>query len=449
MHASGKAIAHLPSGKNIFVSGGIPGERVSLRRERKIRGYHSAVPREIIEASPWRVQPFCPEAATCGGCPWQHIAYEGQLQFKRALILDALQKYDIPFESSLLPPVLPSPRLSAYRNKAEYFFARENGRVMAGFHPQERPWETVACPSCGLLSEQVSRLVRTACLLAQESEMDLYDGRQGGLRLHSLLIRENTRGECCVCVGMQSGPEPEAGVQEIPRDLLRYMEALCRHCPEVLSWYFKIGDSFFHHKGPACLSEKLCGITFSFHPAAFFQPNPLQADNFYAQLCAWTEAQRKASAKQDFFIIDLYAGIGSIALCMAREGAVRVLGIEGNAQAVADAQAQARSMGVKGAQFINGDIIETFTRDFIRDLPRPDLIVLDPPRSGTLIEIQKTILWAHPRQIIYVSCNPLSLSWNLRQLLAGGYRLSALRAFDMFPHTPHVETLALLTQQPS
>jgi 23S rRNA (uracil1939-C5)-methyltransferase len=179
--------------------------------------------------------------------------------------------------------------------------------------------------------------------------------------------------------------------------------------------------------------------------SSFYQPNPLQANLIFSHIAELANDIASESSP----VFDLYTGVGTIALTLAKKyNRACITGIEGNDAAVRDALDNASINGLSKTNFIAGDILRTFTPSFTAQTDKPSLIVLDPPRSGTLTEIKKTILTAGPGKIIYLSCNPVSLAWDLKQITENGYRLTYIRPFDMFPHTHHVETLAVCSKEP-
>jgi 23S rRNA (uracil1939-C5)-methyltransferase len=175
---------------------------------------------------------------------------------------------------------------------------------------------------------------------------------------------------------------------------------------------------------------------FDYGPDSFYQPNPLQAINIYNKIVEFANTSGNES------VYDLYTGIGTIASVLTKHVS-KVVGIEGSANAIENAKKNSLINKIRNVDFITGDILETFKPSFVEQYGKPDIIVLDPPRSGTLTEIKKTILWAEPSKIIYLSCNPVSLAWDLKQLTEK-YEVTKMQPYDMFPHTHHLETLVLL-----
>jgi 23S rRNA (uracil1939-C5)-methyltransferase len=427
-HSSGRMMGHCGTSR-IYVDNGIPGECVDVAIDRVQRGYRYGKVISITEPSEHRQVPFCAYAALCGGCPWQHIAYEEQLRLKRDILQGALQKYGI--ATPAIPPVLPSPLQQGYRNKSEYTFAAQDCRKQAnalGFHVQERRDTICQVDECFL---QPPIVQETAALIQQEAiawELPFYDYHSRGGWLRSLQLRTTTQGDLMVLLEVTAS----AGAP-----LMDFLQHLTNRCPAVTSWFYCTDrDQPVHFAGNSYLTERSGGLTFRYSPLAFYQPNPLQAENLCAQvraLAALTGSER---------VYDLYTGIGSLA-CHVAGDAAAVIGIEGNASAIADANYNAAANGITNAQFFVGDILQTFNEAFIARYGRPDVVILDPPRAGTLIEIKKTLLRAAPEKIIYVSCNPVSLAFDLKQLCEK-YRVAAIQPVDLFPHTHHVETIVLL-----
>jgi len=435
MHSGGRAagIINVDEAvpKYVYADNAIPGEEAEVTLLRRKQGFRQGAVHHLLTPSPHRVAPFCPHADLCGGCNWQHLSYDAQLHWKRAILVDALSKYGI--VTPPVPEVIPGPQIEGYRNKSEYAFSSEpENRV--GFHPKEERECVFACETCSLQAPHVHQIIRKVFNLALQKQMPLYRYSNRTGRLKAIQIRTSTLGHT-FCILYFTGDESDVGLMEA---IHSFMSCLQRELTVVDGWYFYLA-AFTHFGGKERLCEKIDDLLFAYTPAAFFQPNPLQAVALYRQIADYAQLTGAQT------VYDLYTGIGTIACCLAAN-AKQVIGIEGNSAAILDAQHNALLNNIHNASFIAGDILETFTPDFVDRHPKADLIVLDPPRSGTLTEIKKALIYAAPQKIIYVSCNPVSLAWDLKQLCAGGYRITHLQPFDMFPHTHHVETVCLLEQ---
>jgi 23S rRNA (uracil1939-C5)-methyltransferase len=424
IHSSGRAIGSTGISR-IYVDGGMPGETVDLETDRRQRGFRYGKITNIIEQSPQRTKPFCKHCGICGGCLWQHYSYEAQLHWKREILFNALRKYEI--TTPELPAVLPSPLLQAYRNKSEYAFAAPNS---LGFHEIERRDMVCNIEACFLQPEIVQQTVIVIKNAAKEQGLPFYDyfTRQGLLR--SLQLRTTTTGQLLVWL--------VCAIDDC--SIIPFLQHLQQLLPKVNAWFYSIdrGEPVLV-AGEQYLTERSADLVFRYSASAFYQPNPLQAENICRQVRAYAALEGRE------LVYDLYTGIGTLACHIARDARV-VIGVEGNASAIADAQYNATANNLTNTRFLVGDILHTFKDDFIAAHGRPDVVILDPPRSGTLIEIKKTILRAAPQKIVYVSCNPVSLAFDLKQLCES-YRVTAIQPFDMFPHTHHIETVVLLERK--
>ena len=431
MHSGGLAAgvvgtedAALP--KQIYADNAIPGEEALVEMLRRQRGFRQGVVRELVSPSPSRVVPFCPHSNICGGCNWQHIDYPTQLYWKQQILVDALSKYEI--VTPLVPNVIPSPLQQGYRNKSEYAFSSLPEPVF-GFHSKDDRSQVFACQTCSLQAPYVHRIAQKIFGLALEMQIPFYQYFDRSGLLKALQIRTTTLGETLCILIFSEEPAKES--------IHGFFTRLRQEAPTVTGWFYQFNQNCIHVGGAEKLTETIDELNFRYSPQSFFQPNPLQAAALYRQV------KEYAALTGSETVYDLYTGIGSIACYVAKE-AKQVFGIEGNATAIMDANDNAKLNNLNNTQFITGDILETYRPDFIDSHPQADVIILDPPRSGTLIEIKKVILYAAPQKIIYVSCNPVSLAWDLKQLCAGGYHVTAIQPFDMFPHTHHVETVCLL-----
>jgi 23S rRNA (uracil1939-C5)-methyltransferase len=441
-HSGGRACSR----EKIYVSGGIPGERVEIVSQRG-KGFRSGSTVNILRASGDRTVPFCAHAGICGGCPWQHIRYEAQLVWKRDILKRALDKYAIPIPPEGLPETIPSPLQRGYRNRVEYTFeAGKNGKKnIMGFHQPGDLSSVFDCRECFLLPEGMHSLALEIRETALEKEIPFYrfEDRTGLLR--NLTLRCTTTGDLAVIAGF---------TRYDPDTILPFFETLASRFSDVTSWAYTVWDpnskgryyepSFHHYTGKKYLEERSGTLRFQYGLSSFYQPNPLQATRIFDHILK----QAECFITETNPVYDLYTGVGTIALTLARKfEKTRMTGIEGNPGAVRNAINNASLNNVPRSRFIEGDILRTFTPSFIANNGNPSLILLDPPRSGTLTEIKKTILSAQPSGIIYLSCNPVSLAWDLKQLTENGYRLTTVRPFDMFPHTHHVETLAVCRKE--
>jgi len=446
MHSSGRCAGQIGN-KNVYLGEGIPGECVTFTLERRKRGFYGGKIMEITEPSVHRVSPFCKHYHSCGGCNWQHIGFLKQLELKQGILISALRKYGI--DTPDIPPVIASPGTVFYRHRMEYSFAahafrdnreKEPAGPALGFHISGEPGKIAAIRECYLQAEPCREICDYIERFAIEHNLAFYDHENRSGILRSLSIRINRQGDVLVVVGF---------AEDIPSQREKLLSAVLQRFSRIVSLNYTIHLSPTHSQLQGeivafgntrpYLYETIDGHRFRIHAASFFQPNADQAEQIFTKAREW--AGLSGSEK----VYDLYTGIGTLAVIMA-PSARHVTGIEGSGLAIQDANENAAINGLHNTEFLTGDILETFKPGFIEKHGKADLIVLDPPRSGTLIEIKKTINASGAGKVIYLSCNPVSLAFDLKQLTEV-YRISRIQPFDMLPHTHHLETLVLLERR--
>lgn len=436
IHSGGKAVGQY-NGKNIFVPFGIPGETVDVVLDRKQRGFYVGIIERIKESSADRSQPFCMHHGICGGCNWQHINYQTQLRLKKRILENALRKYNI--ETPAIPDVIPSNDIHNFRNKVEYSFASIGYHGSAnclGYHPLETRQEVIAIEECWLQREPSRKIYQAAREIAISCGIPFYHYPDKSGLIRNIVIRTSASGETMVIAGFTGDDSGK---------ISNFLSQLKNEVPEITSLLYTILTSpekgymdgeLVLFVGMEFIMEKMGSITFRISPRTFFQPNPQQAFHIYEKVLEYADPDGSE------MVYDLYTGAGTIA-CYLASKVGKIIGIEGSADAIKDAEINAAINKLSNTEFICGDVLKTFNPEFVSMHGIPDIVVLDPPRSGTLIEIKKTIVGALPSKIIYVSCNPVSLAFDLT-MLTNGYRVTQIQPYDMFPHTHHVETVVLL-----
>jgi 23S rRNA (uracil1939-C5)-methyltransferase len=411
----------------VFVRGAVPGDRVRARITKRKRAYGEATALELLEPSPERVEPRVPHP----GAPWQVLPYERQLREKEDQVRQALARIGH-FEDPPVEPMLPAVERLRYRNKLEYSFGTdEDGQLVLGFHRPGR-WDRIDDVSEDVLaSERVDALREEVKAWAREEGLSVYDrGDHTGL-LRNLVVRE----------GRRAG-ELQARIVTSPGDF-RAAELAAATSADSFLWTRAAGVAETTDEGEtevlsgrAFIEEELMGLRFRISPGAFFQTNTEMAERLYGT------ASELAGLSGRERVFDLYCGIGTIALALALDSG-EVWGIELVEQAIADAIGNARLNGIDNAHFFAGDV-RTALRPLLEKAGSPGVVVVDPPRAGLSQKVVRRILEATPERIVYVSCNPTTLAPNARQLADGGYRLATIKPVDMFPQTPHIESVALL-----
>ena len=424
----GAGVARL-DGYVVFVRGAVPGDRVRARVTKSKRSFAEADSVELLEPSPDRVEPVAPHP----GAPWQVLPYERQLREKEEQVRDALARIGR-FEDPPVEPIVPAVEPLRYRNKLEYSFGEdEQGELVLGFHRPGR-FDVIDDVTTDILaSERVDELREAVKAWCRAEGLSTWDRRaQEGL-LRNLVVRE----------GRRTG-QIQARVVTSPGSSFRVAELAAATPADSFLWTrassvaetTRDGETQVV-KGSAKLEEELSGLRLQISPDAFFQTNTEMAERLYGaaiELAGLTGRER---------VLDLFCGIGTIALALALD-AGEVWGVEIVEEAVADAIENARLNGVDNVRFFAGDV-RLAMRPLLEQSGTPDVVVVDPPRAGLSQKVVRRIIEAEAKRIVYVSCNPTTLAPNARQLVDdGGYTLKKVTPVDMFPQTPHIESVAVL-----
>ncbi len=425
----GAGVARTETGYVVFVRGAVPGDRVRARIGKSKRSWAEAELVELLEPSPERVEPVAPHP----GAPWQVLPYERQLEEKEFQVRDALSRIG-GFEDPPVEPIIPAEQLLRYRNKLEYSFGMdENGELVLGFHRAGRFDLIDDVEDDILASERINEVREAVKAWCREEGLTAWDRETGTGVLRNLVVREGRRSGQ-VHARIVTSPGAEFRVVELaaatPADSFLWTRA------EGVAETTRGGDTQVL-KGSPALEEELSGLRFRISPDAFFQTNTEMAERLYR------EAAELAALSGREKVLDLFCGIGTIALVLALD-AGEVWGVELVEEAVRDAIENAKLNGIDNTKFFAGDV-RLVMRELLEQSGSPDVIVVDPPRAGLSQKVVRRIIEAEAQRIVYVSCNPTTLAPNARQLVDdGGYTLKTVRPVDMFPQTPHIECVALL-----
>lgn len=437
----GRGVARL-DGLVIFVERGLPGELVRVRVSKVKRNFAQARVVDVLRSASARVDARCTHVSACGGCTWQELQYDAQLEAKRHIVREALERLG-GFRDIDVPETLPSPDRFFYRNKMEFsFFAGRDDEIVLGLHAPGTFDRVFDLDACFLMSERSNRIVRTVRDLAGRSGRSAYHTRRHEGFWRYLVVREGKNtGQTMVNLVTNEGtlPNQHEIVREI-RDAVEPLTCLVRTVNSKRATVaFGEREEILH--GGDGIDEVLDGLRFRISPSSFFQPNPRQAEALFTRLVDWAALRGGES------VVDLYAGTGVISLFVARV-AGRVTGIELVEHAVRDAERNAQLNHFDNCVFHTGEVRKWFRRH-AAEVRNAALVVADPPRSGMHPDVVRALSLLQPARIVYVSCNPSSLARDARMLCEqGGYRLVRVQPFDMFPHTYHIETLCLLEAVP-
>ena len=449
--AEGKAIAKVDD-KVVFVTNVIPGDVVDVQVTKKRKSYMEGHPVVFHKYSDLRVDAFCEHFGICGGCKWQNLPYEEQLNFKQQEVLDNLSrigKIDLPEAN----PILPSAKTEFYRNKLEFTFSNkryltfdeindedEIERTPAlGFHVPRLFDKIVDIKKCHLQDEP-SNSVRLAIKeYALANDLSFFDIRNQEGFLRTLIIRTSTTGDVMVIVVFyHEDVEKREGL----------MAHLAEKFPEITSLMYvinekgndTIGDQdVIVYKGVDHIFEQMEDLKFKIGPKSFYQTNSEQAYELYSK------TREFANIQKDEVVYDLYTGTGTIANFVARQ-AKKVIGIEYVPEAIEDAKLNSEINGIDNTAFFAGDMKNVLNAEFIAEHGHPDMMIVDPPRAGMHADVVETILQAAPNRIVYVSCNSATQARDL-EMMDHAYQVTRIQAVDMFPHTHHVENIVLMEKR--
>ena len=407
-------------GMVVFVSGGLPGDTVRAEITKAKKRFAEARAVELLSPGAERIADVCVhEGEPCPGAPWQGLAYERQLTHKSEQVGEALRRIGEldGFELEAIEPAIEQWR---YRNKLEYSFGEEGDELTLGFHARGR-WDLIVdVDDCHLASEQGNEARNAVREWARAEAVPAWDGRGRRGVLRNLAVRE----------GRRTGQ-----VQT------RLVTTEARFPRPPVDLHTMVEDDAGSTDGPTGvlgeerLREELCGLELEMSHGAFFQTNTEMAERLYGvagELAGLDGSER---------VFDLFCGIGTIGLTMAR-AAGEVWGLEIVPEAIADAERNARANGIENAHFMAANA-RTGVRPLVEKAGTPDIVVVDPPRAGLSQKIVRRLIECEAKKIVYVSCNPTTLAPNAAQLGEAGYRLRRVRPVDMFPQTPHIECVAL------
>ena len=449
--AEGKAIARI-DGVVLFVEYAVPGDVVNVKIIKKKKNYMEGVITSMIKPSEQRMEPFCEHFGICGGCKWQHLPYEMQLQAKQQQVYDQLVRIghlSIPEMS----PIIPSDNTRYYRNKLEFTFSSKRWiygdedpeslspeeRCGLGFHVGRFFDKVLDIKHCWLQKEPSNRIRLFMKDYALRHGLEFYNIRENTGFLRNMVVRSNTAGDIMLTVVFS---------REDHSLMDPFLSSIAEAFPEIKSLYYvinsKLNDSISDQecilfRGEDAIWERMENLRFKIGPKSFYQTNSEQAYKLYSA------ARNLAALEGGEVVYDLYTGTGTIAQFVSAK-ASKVVGIEYVKEAIDDANVNAEANGITNCRFYAGDMKDVLTSDFIKENGTPEVMIIDPPRAGMHPDVVKTILEAAPERIVYVSCNPASQARDLA-MMSEQYEITAVQPVDMFPQTIHVENICALTRK--
>lgn len=449
--AEGKALAHV-DGAVVFVQFAVPGDVVDIKVTKKKKNYMEGFILRMKKPSEHRLEPFCSHFGVCGGCKWQPLPYEMQLQAKQQQVYDQLVRIghlDVP----AISPIVGSDEVMYYRNKLEFTFSQrrwifededpealtDKQKCGLGFHVGRFFDKVLDIDHCYLQSSPSNEIRNFIRSYALEHDLAFFNIREHSGFLRNMFVRSTEKGEIMLIVCFYH-EDAEARTS--------LLDAVAEAFPQIVSLYYvingKANDSIADqncilYKGQEAIYEYMEGLKFKIGPKSFYQTNTKQAYKLYSI------AREYAALTGSEVVYDLYTGTGTIAQFVSSQAA-KVIGIEYVPEAIADAEINAAANGIANCDFYAGDMKDVLTDDFVQKHGRPDVIILDPPRAGIHPDVARVILNAAPERMVYVSCNPASQARDL-EILCKDYVITAVCPVDMFPQTHHVENVVALKRK--
>ncbi|NAS13348.1 23S rRNA (uracil(1939)-C(5))-methyltransferase RlmD [Poritiphilus flavus] len=450
--AKGKAIGKAPDGRVIFLTNAVPGDVVDVQTTKKRKAYFEGVATAFHTYSEKRVSPECSHFGVCGGCKWQHMAYEHQLYYKQREVENNLKRIgqlDLPE----LLPILGSEKQYFYRNKMEFSFSDSRwltpeeieskdpieDRTALGFHIPGMWDKILDIDKCHLQRDPSNALRTTIKNYARKEGLSFFNLREQRGLLRNLMIRTASTGELMVLIQFFED-------DKVAREGL--LEHLYDSFPEITSLLYVINqkqnDTLYDqkvicYKGRDHIFEEMEGLRFKINAKSFYQTNSEQAYELYKVVRDF------AGLSGEELVFDLYTGTGTIAQFLASK-ARKVVGIEAVPDAIEAAKSNAVLNGISNTDFYVGDMRHIFSADFVKEHGKPDVLITDPPRDGMHKAVVQQILDINPERVVYVSCNSATQARDL-SLMKEDYIIKKVQAVDMFPQTYHVENVVLLERK--
>ncbi len=447
----GKVIAKDQEGKVYIVNGAVPGDVVDILVTKKRKSYFQGIIQSYKSYAPDRTHPKCEYFGVCGGCKWQHMDYEAQKKYKYLTVLNAMTRIG-KLNADVLCPILGADKIYRYRNKLEYSFSNKRWLTTEeiqseqkirqsqalGFHAPGSFDKVVDVHQCHLqenLSDEIRNFVRE---FTTGQDMEYYDARAHTGLMRNMILRNTTRGDWMVIISFAYEDDK----------IFKLLDAMIARFPQISSLHYVINQKhndtildqdIIRYHGMDFIVEQIGDIKYKIGPKSFFQTNTRQAKILFDTIVKWANFEGHEN------VYDLYTGLGSIALYIS-DKVGHVTGIEEVEAAIEDAKENALYNGIKNTTFYAGDVKDILSREFEKKHGSADIVITDPPRVGMHKDVILTLLRLEAPKIIYVSCNPATQARDM-ELLSRKYDVKAVQPVDMFPHTHHIESVALLVKK--
>lgn len=444
----GRAVCKTETNKIVFTDGVVPGDIVELIIYKKRKGNFEGFVSEILDQSPYRTQPVCQHFGICGGCKWQNLNYEKQLELKDNQVKEALTRIG-KAEIGQILPIKACDHLYFYRNKLEFSFSTkrwltkeevlsedkfENQNVL-GFHAPSNFEKIIPIESCHLQPYPSNEIRNYIYQFTQQNNYSYWDTKLHTGLMRNIILRTNSKSEAMVIISFAINDK---------KKIVPLLDSLTKAFPAIKSLNYvinpKFNDSIFdleviNYRGEKYLKEQLGTKTFLISPKSFFQTNSIQSKLLYDIMVGFAEFKGNET------VLELYTGIGSIAIYIS-DKVKKVIGIEIIPEAIQDAVLNAQLNEIQNVDFIAGDV-----KDVLKDInDQFDIIIVDPPRAGLDKQVTEKMIELRPEKILYISCNPSTQARDI-EILRNHYDVQKSQAVDMFPQTHHVENVVLMIKK--
>lgn len=423
----------------VFVQGALPGEEVVAEVTNIKHKFAEAKIKKIRIKSPHRIAPPCPIYEQCGGCQLQHLQYEQQLKHKRDIVIQALERHTkLNVEKLNIKPTIGMEDPWHYRNKSQFQVGKQKEKVIAGLYG-ENSHKLINISECLVQHRSTTEVTNTVKRILQDFNVSVYNEKGGQGIVRTIMTR----------VGFASGEIQVVLIttqEKLPKKQ-QIVEAIHKRLPQVKSILQNIngkktslifGEETIHLSGEQVIQETLGDLSFELSARAFFQLNPIQTVKLY------DEVKKAAALTGKEKVVDAYCGVGTIGLWLA-DKAGEVRGMDTIPESIEDAQINAEKHGYSNMKYVTGQA-EKWLPKWVKEGWKPDTIVVDPPRTGCDEKLLKTVLEVQPQRFVYVSCNPSTLAKDI-EFVSKKYKVEWIQPVDMFPHTAHVENVALLVRK--
>lgn len=435
--SDGNGIAHI-DGFAVFIPQTAEGDVARIKVKTVKKRFALASLTKIITPSDKRIEAGCPHYEKCGGCQLRHIKYDEQLKIKKNIVENAMRRIG-GFDLFRLEEIVGMENPMRYRNKMVFPVGKTDGKNLCGFYAQ-KSHDIISLTDC-VIGDKINIAVNNAVIdYMNENNISAYDEKTHTGIIRRVFTRKSfSTGDIMVVIS--------ANAEKLPY-YEKLISKLRNVSDKIASIILNINtrrkgavitDENITLWGADRISDKLCGVNFMISPQSFFQVNPVQTEKLYSKALEYANLDKNMS------VMDIYCGIGTISLCAAKQ-AKKVIGVEIVEKAIADAKENAINNGIENAVFY-ADSAENIVPKLVAQGETPDVVILDPPRKGSDEATLSAIVKAQPKRIVYVSCNSATLARDARFLAANGYKITRSSAFDLFPHTTHVETVMLMQRE--